>query len=89
MKIIKSDNFSIFDNVTINLNSEKDLYITLHVLEKQRVKNWQIFYEKNIPISPPFYYQKHFFLQKVNKRGKQQSRVIVFTNKVKFLIKSF
>jgi hypothetical protein len=67
----------------VTLSSEKDLFITNHILEKQRINNWQIFFETKIPIPAPFYYQKHFFLQKINKRGKQQSRVIVFTNKVK------
>lgn len=83
VKLIRSDNFYTFVNLIVTFKTTRDLFIIYHLIERQKTLAWQNFFESKIPILPPFYYQKHFFLQKVNERGKQQSRVLVFTNKVR------
>jgi hypothetical protein len=88
LKIINSSDFSNITNEIISFKTTKDLFIFYHLIEKQRTINWQIFFETKISILPPYYYQKHFFLEKVNKRGDTQSRVLVFSNKVKYFIKN-
>lgn len=52
-----------------------------HLIKKLQLKSWQIFFETKL-IKDPFVYQAHFFLEKVNTRGKQQSRIMVCNNKV-------
>jgi hypothetical protein len=75
--------------IKICLENYKDLLLVTHFLKKQILLNWQIFLETNIPIVSPFYYQIHFLLQKINKRGKQQNRMLVITNKVIKFLHSF
>ena len=62
----------------VNLNDGK---IFKFFLSKQKNIIWQEFFEKTIPIPPPFYYQSHFFLQKLNSRGDEDNRIIVLTDK--------
>ena len=50
------------------------------------MQNWQKYFEVEIPINNPYMYQNHFFLQKVNSRGKNQSRLILLSDKVFILI---
>jgi hypothetical protein len=78
-----------FDNtskLTIRFDNENEATIFKYFVEKERINDWQKFFEKNIPIPEPFYYQYHFFLKKVNSRGDQDSRVIVLTNEFIFNI---
>lgn len=53
---------------------------------KQKTLAWQMFFEEKIK---NIIYQSHFFLEKVNDRGKQQSRVILVTDKVKVYLIQF
>ena len=55
-----------------------------HLIKKHKIINWQMYFELNVPISTPYIYQAHFFLQKINSRGKNQSRLILISNKVKY-----
>ena len=52
------------------------------MLNKYKILNWQIYFETKVPINPPYMYQNHYFLQKVNSRGKIQSRLTLLSNKV-------
>lgn len=61
-----------------NINDGK---IFKFFLSKQKNLIWQKFFENTIPIPPPFIYQFHFFLQKLNSRGVEDNRIIVLTNK--------
>ena len=61
-----------------NINEGK---IFRYFLEKYKNIYWQEFFEKNIPILPPYIYQQHFFLKKLNSRGDEDNRIIVLTDK--------
>ena len=91
--IIPSGNYYIMELFYINgisvenlgklrlkFETQKDAQILKYFVEKEKIEAWQQFFEKTIPIPEPFYYQFHFFLKKVNRRGEQESRVIVLTN---------
>lgn len=78
----KNETFSEFDTITLVFKVQRDLIIFKHFIEKQTRLQWQKFFEGFIPISPPYLYQIHFFIKKVNSRGKRQNRVLVFSNKV-------
>ena len=82
--------------ITANNSSSKPLnYVQLNIkfdeinegkifkyfLEKYRNIYFQGFFEENIPILPPYIYQYHFFLTKVNSRGDEDNRLIVITDK--------
>lgn len=82
--------------MTINTGSGKPLNYTLmklkfeninegkifrYFLEKQKNIYWQEFFEKTVPILPPYIYQQHFFLKKLNSRGDEDNRIIVLTDK--------
>lgn len=66
--------------MTLRFENQREAQIFKYFVEKEKINAWQIFFEKNIPIPEPFYYQYHFFLKKVNSRGEQENRVIVLTN---------
>lgn len=57
-----------------------------HMINKLKVLNWQKYFESAVPINKPYMYQNHFFLQKVNSRGKNQSRLILLSDKVNIYI---
>ena len=78
----KNETFSEFDTITLVFKVQRDLIIFKHFIEKQTRLQWQKFFEGFIPISPPYLDQIHFFIKKVNSRGKRQNRVLVFSNKV-------
>ena len=63
----------------LSLCDSRDNFLIHHVILKYRKLAWQIFFEDKIK---NLIYQNHFFLKKVNTRGKQQSRVILITDKV-------
>ena len=66
--------------ITLRFDSYKEAQIFKFFVEKEKMKSWQQFFEKNIPISEPYIYQYHFFLKKVNSRGDEENRVIVLTD---------
>lgn len=61
-----------------NINEGK---IFRYFLEKYKNIYYQEFFETTIPILPPFIYQHHFFLKKLNSRGDEDNRIIVLTDK--------
>ena len=61
-----------------NINEGK---IFKYFLEKCKNIYWQEYFEKNIPILSPNYYQYHFYLKKLNSRGDEDNRIIVLTDK--------
>ena len=61
-----------------NINEGK---IFRYFLEKYKNIYWQEFFEKTIPIHPPYIYQYHFFLTKLNSRGDEDNRLIVITDR--------
>ncbi len=63
----------------------KECILFNHLIQKLKIQNWQKFFEIEIPINNPYMYQNHFFLQKVNSRGKNQSRLILLSNKVNYI----
>ena len=82
IKLLYINDISIDNLAKINLRfeSQKEAQIFKYFVEKEKINAWQQFFEKNLPIPEPFYYQFHFFLKKVNSRGDQENRVIVLTN---------
>ena len=75
---------NIFTNFRIiSFKSKRDLLLICHLIKKQQILNWQGFFETRVPINAPLIYQSHFFLEKVNIRGKSQCRVIVVSDFVK------
>ena len=88
--IIDSKNFINDKNklssvLTIEMNQlynvDYEGKIFRYFLEKYKNIYWQEFFEKNIPILPPYIYQQHFFLKKLNSRGDEDNRIIVLTDK--------
>ena len=75
-------NASISDlgKLIIKFDKSEEYKIFKYFLEKQKNIVFQEYFEKLIPILPPFYYQYHFFLQKLNSRGDEDSRIILLTN---------
>ena len=71
-------NYSPFKIAFDDINEGK---IFKYFLEKYRNIHWQEYFEKTIPILPPYIYQYHFFLNKLNSRGVEDSRLIVLTDK--------
>lgn len=59
-----------------------------HLIKKYKMLKWQFYFETSVPINPPYIYQSHFFLQKINSRGKNQKRLILLSNKVSCKINS-
>jgi hypothetical protein len=89
MNILRNNEFNLFTTVydcfktrTVSFEEERDLFIIHHLILKYKKINWQLFFETRI--NSNLVYQNHFFLQKINKKGKQQSRIILITNKVNF-----
>ena len=82
LNIITSDNLSSLQTMSFSFKIQRDVIIAKHFIDKQRTLKWQNYFESTIPIDPPCYYQGHFFIQKINSRGKSQNRAIVFSNKV-------
>ena len=82
LNIITSDNLSKPQKFSFSFKIQRDAIIAKHFIDKQRTLKWQNYFESTIPIEPPYYYQGHFFIQKINSRGKSQNRAIVFSNKV-------
>lgn len=76
---LKEASFENVGKLSIRFENQNDALIFKYFLEKERVNSWQKFFEEKI-IQDPFYYQFHFFLKKVNRRGDKDSRVIVLTN---------
>ena len=82
LNIITSDNLSSLQTMSFSFKIQRDVIIAKHFIDKQRTLKWLNYFESTIPIDPPCYYQGHFFIQKINSRGKSQNRAIVFSNKV-------
>lgn len=70
-----------FEKVTLCFSNIEDTMISKHFIEKQNQLYWQKFFETNIPLYDSDYYQAHFFLTKLNRRGKEDCRVMVLTDK--------
>lgn len=64
----------------IKFETSDEFKIFTYFLEKQKNLVFQQFFEDSIPILLPFYYQFHFFLQKLNSHGDENSRIILITN---------
>lgn len=86
LNIINSDNLSKLQTITLSFKIQRDSILAKHFIDKQKSLKWQNYFESSIPIEQPFYYQSHFFIQKINTRGKSQNRAIVFSNKVRFFL---
>jgi len=72
-------NYSPFNIKFDDINEGK---IFRYFLEKYKNIYWQEYFEKMVQILPPPYmYQYHFFLTKLNSRGDEDSRVIVLSDK--------
>lgn len=78
---ISGQNSLNMQGLQIKFDNVNDGKIFKFFLSKQKNIIWQEFFEKTIPIPPPFLYQYHFFLQKVNSRGNEDNRIIVLTDK--------
>ena len=74
--------WQLLQTMSFSFKIQRDVIIAKHFIDKQRTLKWQNYFESTIPIDPPCYYQGHFFIQKINSRGKSQNRAIVFSNKV-------
>ena len=70
-----------YTSLKIKFDNVNEGKIFKYFLEKYKNIYWQEYFEKNIPILPPYYYQYHFFLKKVNSRGEEDNRIIVLTDK--------
>ncbi len=67
----------------INFNFSKDSYIIHHFMKKNYICIWQKIFEEKILIDNlSEIYQYHFYIKKINIRGKFQNRILMFSNKV-------
>jgi hypothetical protein len=66
----------------MTFTNTRDLILIDHLIKKYKRLLWQKLFEGSLNLSISFIYQFHFFLTKVNKRGKQQDRVVLITDKV-------
>ena len=71
-------NSSLLKIIFDNINEGK---VFKYFLEKNKNIYWQEYLEKNVPILPPYIYQYHFFLTKLNSRGTEENRLIILTDK--------
>lgn len=83
---IKTSTFESFNTVILSFKIQRDLFIFMHLIEKHRRIAWQFYFERFIPLPPPHIYQNHYFTEKINRKGKQQERVIVLTDRFIFNI---
>ena len=77
---LKEASITNLGKLIIKFDKREEYKIFKFFLEKQKNLVFQEFFEKAIPILSPFYYQYHFFLQKLNSRGAEDSRIILLTN---------
>lgn len=71
----------------ISFNFSKDSYLIHHFLKKNYILTWQRnFEEKILKDNLNEIYQYHFYVKKINNRGKFQDRILMFSNKV-FILK--
>lgn len=82
LQLIKNETFASFDSLTFTFKEQKYVYLFYHFIKQQMTRMWQKFFESKMPIPEPHIYQCHFFLKKINRRGKQQNRAIVMSDKV-------
>lgn len=85
LTIFNSDNFENKENFKLYKFSFDNFYsgiINMNIIEKLIVKNYQIFFENNVPINSPLFYIEHFFVKKINTKKKIQKRIILITNKL-------
>lgn len=82
---IQGESFDSLHTYSICFTIQRDMIIFKHLIQRQLDLTWQCFFEKALPIPEPFYYQKHFFIEKQNRRRKRQQRTIVLCNKVKYI----
>jgi len=67
----------------INFFFSKDSYLCHHFLKNNYILIWQrIFEEKILKDFPSEIYQYHFYVKKINNRGKLQDRILMFSTKV-------
>ena len=85
LTIFNSDNFENKENFKFYKFCFDNYYsgiINMNIIEKLIIKNYQIFFENNVPINLPLFYIEHFFVKKINTKKKIQKRIILITNKL-------
>ena len=85
LTIFNSDNFENKENFKFYKFCFNNYYsgiINMNIIEKLIIKNYQIFFENNVPINLPLFYIEHFFVKKINTKKKIQKRIILITNKL-------
>ena len=74
----------------INFFFSKDSFLIHHVLKKNYILVWQKLYEEKIlKDSLSEVYQYHFYVKKINNRGKFQDRILMFSTKVNNFFKGY
>lgn len=67
----------------INFFFSKDSFLCHHFLKKNYILFWQkVFEDKILKDYPKEVYQYHFYVKKINNRGKSQDRILMFSTKV-------
>ena len=80
ISLINDASLEIFLKLNLIFNEENDAIIFRYFLDKQKTMYFHNFFEVNVPIEDPHYYQNHFFLKKINSHGEKETRVMVITN---------
>lgn len=67
----------------INFNYNHDSFLIHHFIKKNYILTWQKkFEEKILKDALSEIYQYHFYVKKINNRGKNQERILMLSNKV-------
>jgi hypothetical protein len=64
-----------YTQITLKFDNINEGKIFRYFLEKYKTIYWQEFFEKTIPISPPYIYQQHFFIKN------EDNKMVVLTDK--------
>jgi len=71
----------------LNFNFSKDSFLIHHFIKKYHILFWQkIFEDKILKEYTNEVYQSHFYIKKINNRGKFQERILMISTKV-FILK--
>ena len=71
----------------LNFNFSKDSILVHHFIKKYYILNWQKTYEEIILKDYlDEIYQYHFYIKKINSRGKSQDRILMLSNKVNIFL---
>ena len=80
ISLINDASLESFLKLNLIFTEENHAIIFRYFLDKQKTMYFHKYFEENVPIEEPHYYQNHFFLKKINSHGEKETRVMVVTN---------